>query len=536
MNSILQKGAIVQDRYTVIDVVDNSQSYIAYRVEDQQQCDQLCMLKCFLNNTLSNDAQLIALTSQLKNLNHNQIEKLYHFFIEGEYICFVFNYIEGSSYQEKYIDSRLRVSESEIISFLQSVLNPLQFLRQNNTYHGNICPQNIILRSFDNLPILTNLGIFLEIANDISINHQKKLIDQVREFTTPNINSPFEEDLYTLGLTTIMLLTAQRDPSNLFDTSLNIWDWEDYILLNNRLDVVIKKMLKTEPYSGYQNIDQVLHDLSSTDFSTTISHPTEIQKEISSQTLATPVTPQEIKFAVPTTDNPLPIYDTSVNGSTVNSSTVQQTIPDKDISKKDIIIGGTIGFIILIVLLLVNELGNFRFSSDNSITSNPPNNNVTQGQNNIGNNQENTRPPQTATFSQQEAKNLIQRWLDSKGQIFGPPYNKNLASSLLTGTQYNNTVSRSDGDSSAIDWLRNNNAYYTYSNQSIDGVENFTLNGNVATIDALITESRTLYNARGGIDRSSSGYDQRLVRYQLSLVNGQWKINDYDTLEVKWRR
>ncbi|MBE9222623.1 DUF4101 domain-containing protein [Cyanobacterium stanieri LEGE 03274] len=193
--------------------------------------------------------------------------------------------------------------------------------------------------------------------------------------------------------------------------------------------------------------------------------------------------------------------------------TVQQTSKANDDSKIKRTIGAVIGIVLLLGLLLMND------ASRSPVRVIPSANS-----------------PQRTVFSRQVAVNLIQRWLDAKSQIFAPPYDKNLASSFLTGTRYNNSVNRSDGEESSIDWLRNRNAYYTYSNQSVDGVEYFSLDGNVAIVDALITESYTLYNARGGIDTDSSGYQQRLIRYEFSLVNGQWKISDYNTLEVKWSR
>ncbi|MGY6528525.1 MAG: IMS domain-containing protein [Cyanobacterium sp.] len=203
----------------------------------------------------------------------------------------------------------------------------------------------------------------------------------------------------------------------------------------------------------------------------------------------------------------------SSNHSSFQQPITQPTLKANDDSKTKRVIGAVIGILILLGLLLMNDPS--RSPVRNTRTTNSP---------------------QRTVFSQQVAVNIIQGWLNAKSQIFAPPYDKNLASSFLTGTQYHNSVNRSDGEESSIDWLRNRNAYYTYSNQSVDGVEYFILDGNVAIIDALITENYTLYNARGGIDTDSSGYTQRLIRYEFSLINGQWKISDYNTLEVKWSR
>jgi serine/threonine-protein kinase len=58
---------------------------------------------------------------------------------------------------------------------------------------------------------------------------------------------------------------------------------------------------------------------------------------------------------------------------------------------------------------------------------------------------------------------------------------------------------------------------------------------NQAVVDLVITESRTLYNAQDKVDQNASGYDQRLVRYNLRWADNTWKIADYETIEVLWQ-
>lgn len=129
--------------------------------------------------------------------------------------------------------------------------------------------------------------------------------------------------------------------------------------------------------------------------------------------------------------------------------------------------------------------------------------------------------PQTASISQQEAVNLIAAWLKAKQVMFAPPYSREPATELTTGEQYVKTA----GPNGSIDWLENNNAYYKYGVQNIDGVDRFVTNGNQATIQVRVSEDRTLYK-NGNIDRNETDFKTRTARYNLQLVDGQWKIAD----------
>ncbi|ANV85949.1 hypothetical protein AWQ21_15615 (plasmid) [Picosynechococcus sp. PCC 7003] len=147
-----------------------------------------------------------------------------------------------------------------------------------------------------------------------------------------------------------------------------------------------------------------------------------------------------------------------------------------------------------------------------------------------------TSPP-PAAISQGEAADMVADWLNCKQDLFDYPYNRSCGTQILTGKAFNDNIRRSDGQQSSVEWLENNGSYYTFANQAVEEVRNLqVVDGQQAIADVVVTEQRILYNANGNIDRNASGYDQRLVRYNLRRVNGAWKIADYNTIEVLWRR
>ncbi|MEB3225929.1 MAG: IMS domain-containing protein [Synechococcus sp.] len=144
---------------------------------------------------------------------------------------------------------------------------------------------------------------------------------------------------------------------------------------------------------------------------------------------------------------------------------------------------------------------------------------------------------QGPALSQNDAAGLVADWLTCKVDLFDYPYDRSCGTQILTGKAFNDNIRRSDGQQSSVEWLENNGAYYAFSDQAVEGVRNLQIvDGQQAIADVVVTERRTLYDYDGNIDRNASGYDQRLVRYNLRRVDGTWKIADYNTLEVLWQR
>lgn len=129
-------------------------------------------------------------------------------------------------------------------------------------------------------------------------------------------------------------------------------------------------------------------------------------------------------------------------------------------------------------------------------------------------------------ITQAQAIALIERWLQAKQRIFAPPFDQAPVTELTTGELYA-SLTRSDG---AIAWLKDNQAYYRFGVQKVESVERFAAGRNKATVEVRVTEDRTLYR-NGTIDPSQTEFDTDLIRYSLEIVDGQWKIADYKTVD-----
>ena len=135
-----------------------------------------------------------------------------------------------------------------------------------------------------------------------------------------------------------------------------------------------------------------------------------------------------------------------------------------------------------------------------------------------------SQPTSGSSLSQDQAVAIVQNWLNSKGRVFGGPFDKQLARQFTTGSLYYDIAEKPNG---SIDWLKNNNSYYTYSLSRVDNVWTFNNSGSNPTIKVRITEDRNLYGASGNIDYDKSGRKTANYIYYFSKENDGWKINDY---------
>jgi serine/threonine-protein kinase len=73
------------------------------------------------------------------------------------------DYIEGQTYFD-LLKSGMRLNEAEIVQFLQQCLAVLAYIHSQGVIHRDISPDNIILRTSDNLPVLIDFGGVKQIA------------------------------------------------------------------------------------------------------------------------------------------------------------------------------------------------------------------------------------------------------------------------------------------------------------------------------------------------------------------------------------
>ncbi|MBD2740570.1 IMS domain-containing protein [Coleofasciculus sp. FACHB-1120] len=439
-----------------------------------------------------------AILEELGEGNH-QIPRLFAYLASGDQFYLVQEWIEGETLAQM-VQQQGSLSESSVREILVNLLPVLDYVHHKGIVHRDIKPANVIVRKRDTKPVLIDFGAVKETMGTV-VNSEGRAISSI-VIGTPGfmpseqaIGRPhFSSDLYSLGLTAIYLLTGKLPQSLNIDRDSGEILWHQYALnVSASLLAVLDKAIQSHPRDRYTNVQEMLDALE-----TPVSPIPPTVAYIPPQV----VSPPPENSYQPSTVPSYPPEVASLQTAAVSSS---QPVPTRTISdsrdwQKAVILGSVIGVIILGgILFKAGNLPSF-------LTNRSPN----------------VENPQQA---QQEAVALINQWVNGKREIFAPPFNRELAAELTTGKLYEATV----GDGGSMAWLENNNAYYQYGVQKVGNVEQFTADGEQATIEISVTEDRTLYR-NGNIDPNETDSKTRLVRYTLQSVDGKWKILDYKTI------
>ncbi len=216
---------------------------------------------------------------------------------------------------------------------------------------------------------------------------------------------------------------------------------------------------------------------------------------------------------------PIPITKAAIPTSAETYIPQQTQLPPQNNNKGAVIIGGGMiaGAIIFSTMLI---------SFQNSKTTIPTTNSPVQSST-------------TATISQDEAKKIIERWMQAKQRMFAPPYDQEIGSQLTTGKAYKDKVRGPSTDGtpySSLEWLRQYGFRYQYGVQNIESVTRFESGGDRASIEVQILEDARLYNKDGVIQPKRSGIERKTVRFMLKKDSEVFKISDYDVLGESKRK
>ncbi len=130
------------------------------------------------------------------------------------------------------------------------------------------------------------------------------------------------------------------------------------------------------------------------------------------------------------------------------------------------------------------------------------------------------RRPANPGLSQQQAKQIVEKWLNVKSEIFAPPFNRDLADQVVAYGPLWSDLTKPDG---SIQWLIKNNSYYTYSMIRINRVIEYQPSPSTPSITVSVTETSNLHSPRGTETKTNTAN----WLYTLKKESGSWKILDY---------
>lgn len=289
-------GAIVSNRYFIHQVLGQGGFGRTYLASDRHCFNKTCVLKEFLPNLVAEhyvekSRDLFKREARiLYQFDHPQIPKFLACFEENGRLFLAQEYVEGKTYstllQERLQQYACAFSEAEVIQWLKNLLPVLNYIHQHNIIHRDISPDNIILKSDNNLPVLIDFGVGKTVEQDIT----KQTYIKQQSVVGKMGYAPHEQicmgqcfpnsDLYALGVTAIVLLTG-KTPDVLQDRYSLEWQWQKYTKVERNFAQVLDRMLADKPRERFQSAENVLAAL---ELSRTVEMKTVIQEPVESST------------------------------------------------------------------------------------------------------------------------------------------------------------------------------------------------------------------------------------------------------------
>lgn len=207
-----------------------------------------------------------AVLEELGN-EHSQIPSLLAFFEltvpslqpgkNDQFFYLVQEFIDGENLEEE-LAVKSKFSEPEIMVVLREILKVLDFVHSRGSIHRDIKPANI-MRGKNGRLYLLDFGAVKQVTQTAGTSKASTGIYSLG-YAPPEQMTGQEvypaTDLYALGVTCITLLSGLQ-PTDLFDSYKNEWNWHSRVEISSRLTGVLDRMLLSAPSQRFQSATEV---------------------------------------------------------------------------------------------------------------------------------------------------------------------------------------------------------------------------------------------------------------------------------------
>lgn len=201
--------------------------------------------------------------------NNPYIPQLYAYFSENNNFYLVQEWIEGLTLTQLQ-NKKGKCSPSEVKEILEKILSILDYIHGRRIIHRDIKPDNIILRSHDQLPVLIDFGIMKE-AIATYVDPNGKTAYSVALGTPGYMSSEqaagrpvYSSDLYSLGLTAIFLLTGKSPQYLDHDCQTGEIIWRNLVPnLPNAFAATLDRAIRFHPRDRFTSAKEMLAALKS---------------------------------------------------------------------------------------------------------------------------------------------------------------------------------------------------------------------------------------------------------------------------------
>lgn len=269
---------LLNNRYQVIQVLGAGGFGETFLAEDTHMPSRRrCVIKQL--KPITNDPQTYQLIQQrfereaatLEYLgkSSDQIPELYAYFSENGQFYLVQEWILGQTLTN-IVQSKGYESETAVRDILLSLLSVLDYVHSKGIIHRDIKPDNIILRSLDNKPVLIDFGAVKETIRSVvnSSGHPTQSLVIGTPGYMPSeqaIGRPvYATDIYSLGLTAIYLLTGKHPQELEANPQTGEILWQNYApRVSPQLAMVLNQTIKPHTSDRYSTASKMLYALQS---------------------------------------------------------------------------------------------------------------------------------------------------------------------------------------------------------------------------------------------------------------------------------
>ncbi|MEB3216647.1 MAG: tetratricopeptide repeat protein [Nostocales cyanobacterium 94392] len=205
----------------------------------------------------------------LYKLGRNEhIPQLLAYFEENKQFYLVQEYIQGHDLNEE-IKPGKPISENQVISLLQEILEILEFVHQQKVIHRDINPRNILRQEKDGKLVLIDFGAVKQITTQVvSTRNQTKFTVAIG---TPGYipseqaqgEPRFSSDIYALGIIIISAITGLSNEELEKDDDTNEIVWQKYATVSPEFAEIVDTMVRYDFRMRYSSATQALQALKS---------------------------------------------------------------------------------------------------------------------------------------------------------------------------------------------------------------------------------------------------------------------------------
>jgi formylglycine-generating enzyme required for sulfatase activity len=265
---------LIQGRYRVIAELGKGGFGQTYEI-NEVRTNQPKVLKVLINY----DPKAIALFKQeaevLSQLHHPGIPQVeadayflyYPYNSQTAIHCFVMEKIEGTDLEEYMIKrGLLPIDQTLAIQWLKDLLNILKEIHDQDFFHRDIKPPNIMLRAKTAQLTLIDFGTIRKVTRTV-VNQQGGVTKIISAGFTPweqiNSNALPQSDFFALGRTFVYLLTGKQplDPA-IYDTYNDEFKWRSHAtqispMLADLLDDMMQRLYKDRPQTAEEILRRI---------------------------------------------------------------------------------------------------------------------------------------------------------------------------------------------------------------------------------------------------------------------------------------